>query len=58
MTGEEEFQLHVTTPTYATHPMQTHGQTDGRTDGSHTKVITIAHPKHSSGDLKILSPLV
>ena len=29
-----------------------HGRTDGRTDDGR-KVITIAHPEHSSGELKI-----
>ena len=31
------------------------GQADGRTDGQ--KVITIAHPEHSSGGLKITGTL-
>ena len=30
---------------------RTHGRTDGRRDGR--KVITIAHPEQSSGELKI-----
>ena len=32
--------------------MLTEGRTDGRTD-DRRKVITIAHPEHSSGELKI-----
>ena len=32
--------------------MLTDGRTDGRTDDGR-KVITIAHPEHSSGELKI-----
>ena len=34
--------------------MLTDGRTDGRTDDGR-KVITIAHPEHSSGELKILT---
>ena len=37
--------------------LKTDGQTDGRTDGrtdDGRKVITIAHPEHSSGELKML----
>ena len=30
--------------------------TDGQTNGRQKKVITIAHPKHSSGELKKCSP--
>ena len=36
---------------------RTHGRTDGRTDDGR-KVITIAHPEQSSGELKIMNTTV